>query len=97
MWRQCRSIVLEVLLSLFQNKCHSTVCSPTSITNTEHMSGKAALTLREQWTMLDTHSHRPLSDLKAGTPRLPAPGPVPGGTRKLISPSVYRGYGGPGC
>ena len=55
MWLQCSSIVLEVLLSLFLNKFHSTVCSPSSITDTEHMpvSGMAALTLRKQRTILE--------------------------------------------
>jgi hypothetical protein len=47
--------VLQVLLSSF-SKFHSPVCSPSSITDTEHMGGKAAVMLRKQWTTLDTET-----------------------------------------
>ena len=49
-----------------------------------------------QQTTLDIRDHF-WHLILAGTPRQPAHGPVLGGTQKLISPSVYQGYGAPGC
>ena len=42
---QCRGTVLQVFST---SKISSPVCSPSSITDTEHMDEKAALTLRKQ-------------------------------------------------